>query len=175
MNQVTSGYGSFDAVGDRPWHVVRVSPQRLPPARLRVSILAETYVPLVPSPHKRSDSNSFRPRPLFSGYLFARFYESETPWRALREIAGVIQSQPLLRFGADPPVTLTDAEIAQIRELEQMRAVPVDRMPEIGDRVMGPCGIEGLLTRDIHGHWWITAEILHRPVRVEYKSVSLAA
>ena len=73
---------------------------------------------------------------------------------------------PLLKFGSDPPVAMSDEEIKEVRVLERMNAQPVDRIAKVGDPVVGPCGLRGRLARDEHDHWFIVAEVLHRQVAV---------
>ena len=162
MQPVTVCPSDCDAVGVRPWHIVRCHPQHLLPVRLRISLLADTYSPS----YEKIGKTGVLQRPLFPGYLFAKFYEEPQP-SILSGIFGILRTQPLLRFGAySEPETMTDHEIDDVRRWVSAGAEPTEvRQARSGDYVEGPCGIRGTLMRD-GSHWYVVTDILLRAVRV---------
>lgn len=86
----------------------------------------EQYLPLYDARCRRKDRRyeTIR-RPLFPGYLFAKF-----PYERRHEVtstAGVLRDG-VLHFGPTP-ATLTDDEIATVRALESLGAVPAILQP----------------------------------------------
>lgn len=151
----------FQAASSSQWFSLRVRPQR--EASVERSL-------------RRACIESFLPldgeKPLFPGYLFARFALSD--WRVKRiehvyEILGTARS----------PVAVTPAEIAEVRRVLQTMQKPAERsLFRIGDPVAIQTGAfagqHGIVARLKGNRLAVTLELLRRQTDVTFDAADVA-
>src|SRR4051812_34692243 len=125
-----------DAVGPT-WHVLLVAPNRELAVAVQLMTRRAGCLPYVPYTTVRRHKNGVKSRPqgqmistqrpLFPGYVFARF-----DFARKSELTGVAGVVGILQF-CGRAATLTDAEIALVRAAEEAKAVPAEYHP--GDLV----------------------------------------
>lgn len=109
----------------KQWHVLRVKAQReLNVKRLLGIIGFEAYVPTY-----RTADRQNRLRVLLPGYVLCQF--AYTDRVGVIRIPGLIDSDPILKFG-DEPAVVQDTELRCLRNLESAGATPtqLDSLPE---------------------------------------------
>jgi transcription antitermination factor NusG len=133
------------------------------------------YLPTYVETVRWSDREKATEKPLFPGYLFARF-DAATGADAIKAVRGVVQ----ILSTDSQPYPISDDEIANLRTVIESNA-PVMRGPYVaGERVRvekGPfAGVEGVISR-IKGATLLSipVEILGRSVSVSIESSDVSA
>lgn len=160
-----------------PWYALRVrsNHERTVQSDLRERCIEE-FLPSYQSVKKWSDRTKITERPLFPGYIFARFLDVPTVL-SVNGVCGVLG-------GNLTPATISAAEIESVKLVVSslLPVQPIELLPSAfaaGDRVTinegALRGCTGFVQRHAKGtRLIVTIEMLHRGVAVEIEAGVLA-
>lgn len=137
----------------RNWYLIRTKPNKEEVVVLHLSRLSiDTYNPKIRERKRYSGSFDYVMKPLFPGYIFARFSITEH-YRLIKFTRGVVD---IVSFGGVPAV-VEDTLIGTIKAKEKDGAIQLSekrwRKGEILEIVDGPFrGLTGLFERYLDGY-----------------------